>query len=131
MLDNWVAVAPFELGIEFAHRKAVMGLQNVPEDGLEVFMLEEQRPQESGRFFPTAVDHVMVTVGQQPYGTGRGHGLAPFQRRADYHAVLVGKGGEQRKGEVGGMKQLVLGQVKQHLVRRVAARFKNPNLILS
>ncbi len=29
------------------------------------------------------------------------------------------------------MKQLVLGQVKQHLVWRVAARFENPDLIFA
>lgn len=87
MLDDWVTVAPLELSIEFANGKAVVVFQNIPEDGLEVFMLEKQRPEKSYRFFTTAVDHVMVAVCHQPYGAGRGHGLAPFQRRADYRSV--------------------------------------------
>ena len=73
----------------------------------------------------------MVTVGQQVYGAGGGHGVASSQHRADYRSVGAGKCGKERKREVTGMKQLVFGQVKEHLVWCVAARFENPDLILS
>ncbi len=61
VLDNRVAAALLDFGIDLADRQAVPGVQNVSQNCLKVSMFEEQRPQERDHFFLTAIDHVMVT----------------------------------------------------------------------